>query len=301
MAVTIASQLQIDLIMSSAMRAFRRRVLPVALFSTVFRNVQLRGTDIVDVPYYPLATAASLDFSYTTGYQSGDATLSYKQVTVNKRKYQPLELTSKDLSRQPALDPETFGAIIGEKLAEDVVADILSVVTLANFGAAIFNGPANSFDSDDIVDIRTACNVAMWPRSPAFRGLALDSAYDGSVVKDLKNYSSSGDDTIWRDGELQEVLGFRYAESPLIPTNGEGLIGFAVNPSAILVAFSPITPAPAVRAVMTDYRTYSDQSGLTLEYREYGNAQSDKEMHIIECNYGYALGEAAALKRITNV
>ena len=59
--------------------------------------------------------------------------------------------------------------------------------------------------------------------------------------------------------------------------------------------------APAVRAVMTDYRTYTDpDTGLTLEYRAMGSAFTDKETHVIEANYGYSTGELAALKRLTN-
>ena len=301
MAITIDSALQIDLIMAETMRAFERRVLPITLFSTVFRSVPLKGTNKVDVPYFPLVGTASQDFSYSTGYPTaGTGAIEVRQVTVNKRKFQEITFQSDELVRQPVLDPEKLGMLLGEKLAEDVVSDILSVVTNANFGAAVFNGPSNAFDSDDVSDIRTACNLAHWPKGPGFRGLILDSNYDGSLVKDLKNYSSSGSDTIWKNGELAEVLGFKYAESPLVPANGENLVGMAVHPSAILVAFAPITPAPAVQHVMADYRTITNKQGLTLEYRAFGSATADKETHIIEANYGYATGELAALKRITN-
>ena len=301
MSVSIASQLQVDLVLREAMRAFKRRVIPISLCSTVYRDVPLQGTDKVSVPYYPLvASGTTKDFAYGTGYVAANGTLSYKQITVNKRKYQPLELQSAEVNRQPLLDPAKLGMMMGERLAEDVVNDILSVVTAANFGAAVVTGAATSFDTDDVATIRTVCNQAMWPKGLAFRGLVLDSAYDGNLVKFLANYSQSGSTGVWQNGELSEVMGFRYTESPLVPTNAEGLVGFAINPSAILVAFAPVTPQPAIRAVMTDYRTYTDpDTGLTLEYREMGDAYADTTLRLIEANYGYAVGETAALKRIT--
>lgn len=300
MSVTINSQIQIDLVLDAAMRAFDRRLIPVDLCATVYRDVELQGTDKVSVPYYPLVAAGTTkNFTQGTGYEAANGTISSKQVTVNKRKYQPLELTSAEVARQPMLNEEKLGMMMGERLAEDVLNDIFSVITAANFGAAAVAGHSNAFDSDDVADLRTICNQAHWPKGPSFRGLVLDSAYDGNLVKDLKNYSASGSDQIWRNGELQEVLGFRYAESPIVPANGEGLVGFAINPSAILVAFSPIRPQEAVLRVTNDYRRFTNKQGLTLEYREMGNAYQDTSLRVIEANYGYVLGETAACKRIT--
>src|SRR5262245_10229754 len=169
MAVTIATQLQTDLVLSSAMRAFKRRVLPITLFANRIQASPLQGTNKVSVPYYALNATTSSDFSYSTGYTEADGAISYKQVTINKRKFQSLTLKSDELARQPVLDPEMLGTLMGEKLAEDVVTDIMSVITLANFGAAVFNGPSNAFDSDDVSDIRVVCNQAHWPKGPSFR------------------------------------------------------------------------------------------------------------------------------------
>ena len=154
----IAADLNLNEILDSAIIAFKRAMLPLTMFATVFRNVQLRGTDIVDVPYYPIQGAQSKDYNRANGYQfatgAGSQTLS-RPITVNKRKYQTLQFTGYELARLPMLNAQTLGELKGQKLAYDVIQDILSVVTTANYGAPVFTGAANTFDSDNVIDIRT--------------------------------------------------------------------------------------------------------------------------------------------------
>ena len=299
MANTIPSDLQVNLLMRSALRAFSARVLPIANLSTVFRSVPLSGTDIVSVPYYPLVTAASTDFS--SSYSFGNTTTEARNVTVNKRKYQSMSVTSSEWNRQPAINWEQLGTIKGEKLAQDVVADILSVVTAANYGAAAFTGAASTFDSDDVGDIRKACNLANWPKDG--RTLLVDTAYDSYLYRDsaVKNAQAYGENGVIKEGALSKILGFDYFESALIPANGENLVGMALYRSAILIAFSPITPEPSVEQQLSRYMVSTDPlTGLTLEYREWGNPDSDACRRVLECNYGYAKGEAAAIKRMVS-
>ena len=42
-----------------------------------------------------------------------------------------------------------------------------------------------------------------------------------------------------------------------------------------------------------------DQTGLTFSYQYFGNILGSQDAEIIECSYGSATGELAALKRIT--
>ena len=67
------------LILQETVRDFAIRVLPLRLFSTVFNNVPLQGTDQAVVAYFPLQAAASQDFvdgdgTGGTGYQFGQGT-----------------------------------------------------------------------------------------------------------------------------------------------------------------------------------------------------------------------------------
>jgi hypothetical protein len=72
-------------------------------------------------------------------------------------------------------------------------------------------------------------------------------------------------------------------------------------PEALLVAFSPVQPAPAVRSHLTAYETVTDpETGLTIEYRSWGDPDTDTEKSVMEVNYGFAKGHEAALKRIVS-
>lgn len=302
MANTISADLQLDLILSSALEAFAQLVTPLALFSTVFRDVPLQGTNKVLVPYYPVETAASKDYAGSYVFDKGTDTQT-KEVTVNKRKYQPLSYTSDELARQPAFDPERLGRLKGEKLALDILADIFSVVTLANFGTAIFVGAASAFDVDDVIDIKTALTQAKWVGS---RGIIVDPTYTGGLAKDM--VTQGGVATFARDAlgaplTFPTLCGFSFAESNIIPANGENLVGMVSHGggAGVLTAFSPIQPAPAVLANLTRYEVVTDEaSGISLEYRSWGDPDTDTEKHTIEANYGYNVGDPAALKRMTS-
>lgn len=245
----------------------------------------------------PLATTASKDFDGTYKFDNGD--LKSLKIKVDKRKYQSLTYTSEEKARQPYFDPVTLGRLKGAKLAEDVLLDILSVITQANFGAAILTRNASDFDTDDIIDLETKIDELEWPDSP--RGMLLKSSYMANVKKDIKDSGGIGNFGFTALGNLPNLLGFNFSKFNRLPDNGEKLQGFIVYPSAIMTAFAPITPTPNVMKQLSTYTTYTDpQTGLTLEYRAWGDADTDASKEIIECNYGFGVGEKAALKRIVS-
>lgn len=301
MANTIAAGLKLDLILDSAMTAFKQTLMPLAMIATAFYDMPLEGTNKALVPYYPIETAASKDFNGAYVFDKGTDTQT-KEVTVNKRKYQPLSYTSEELRRQPKFDPEKLGALKGAKLAEDVLVDIFSVVTVANYGAGIWAGAGGDFDVDDIIDIEATLTTAKWPRTG--RGIIVGPTYIAGLKKDMN--ANGGMATFNRDANgnavnFPELSGFSIADTNIIPTNGENLIGMAVFNSAILAGFAPIEPTPEVSAQLTSYEAYSDpETGITIEFRAWGDADTDTSKRTIEVNYGFNVGEAAALKRLTS-
>jgi hypothetical protein len=157
--IEIASELQLNAILDTALTAFKRAILPLRAFSTVFQNVVLKGSNKVEVPYYPLQGVASKDFSGTYNFSTGaGGNVDKREVTINKRKYQPIALTSEEIARYPLLSAQELGAMKGQRLAYDIIQDVMSVITASNYGAAVHTGAAGNFDSDDVIDIRTECN-----------------------------------------------------------------------------------------------------------------------------------------------
>lgn len=295
----IPAALKRDVILNNAMREFKRRILPVMAFATTFRNVPLQGTNKILVPYFPLDTSASADFNGT--YTIGDTSeVKTKEVSVNRRKYQSLSFTSDEWNRQPFLDIEKIVMMKVEKLAADVLNDIFSVIKAADYaGATIPPVAASAFDFDEILALRRIANEGDW--TEVGRSLVLDSAYVENLLQDSRlGNQNAGTTAPVRDGRFGgRIATFEPFEVPNLPDNGEKLVGFALIPSAMAVAFSPVQPAPAVRSQLAEYSIITDSdSGLSLEYRVWGDPDTDKQKEVIECNYGFEKLETAALKRI---
>jgi len=301
MANTIDAGLQLDTVLDTIFTAFKRAIAPLRTFSTVFSNVPLQGSGVVNVAYYPLVTTASGDFTTSYSALAHSTATEIRQVTVNKRKAQVISFTSSERARQPYFDPVKHGQLMADKLVYDVMADILSVVTAANYpGSTIAASASTAFDENDVADLAQKCMEDFWPAGG--RGLVLNPAFWYAVVRRpiIIEVDEHGATTGQREGDFSRLLGFDAYGSAGVPVNGaEKIAGFAALPSAILVASAPIPPAPAVRAVMQDYRQLSDESGIALEYRMFGDADTDTAYQVVEFNYGYAKGEGAALKRIT--
>jgi hypothetical protein len=300
MALTAAAGLKLDTIMNKAARALGKRISPILSLSTVMRDQVLTETDKLKVPFYSLETLASKDFAGSYDFAGADGGPgSSKDVTVNKRKYQGLEFTSKELRRNSVVDLMKVMELKIEKLGEDILDDIWGEVTLANFGAAVFTGAASGFDSDDVIDLKTACSQAHWPM--AGRSLILESAYEGALAKDANMVATIEGDQVRREGSVGRCGGFDIFEHPNMPTNAENLVGTALLPFCLLTAFSPIEPSDEVKDNLSDYRLYTDpRSGLTLEYRSWGDPNSDKAKRLVEVNYGYVKGDTAQLKRLVS-
>ena len=312
--VTVSSNLQRQVIMSEAMRAFRRRLLSVSIFSHVFQNTPLQGNDQVVVPYYPLYSTASQRWT-GNGYQfpaGGDQALS-KTITVggagsaNKvagqdRAYQPMTWSAYLIRRQPWIDVLKLAVMRAEQLAVDVVNDIMTAWILrANFGNAVWPGLPAAFDETVVAQIAGVCKKAMWPDGQ--RNLVIGTDYWVNLVSSpyVKSYMNIGDTGVIREGRVGGLYGFEEViENPLIPATADGnLIGFAAHPSALLVATAPIMPAPGELKTMVNYDIIvDDQSSLSFEYKYWGEPWNSADREIIECNYGSGLGELAALKRL---
>jgi ATP-dependent protease ClpP protease subunit len=322
---TIDAGLQRQFILQDVViRDFKRRVIGLDMFATVFRNVPLEGTDVVDVPYFDLDQNASQAFagSYdalVTGTASGA-----RPITVgwgpNKdgalgvghaRLVQALSFSSQEIARQPYLKIAQLAALKAEKLAFDIFQDVLGCVTVANFPTLLtaFTPGANAtaikksfdqFSSDDLADLKVLCKA--WPEQG--RGLLIDSTYDGNLLKDpaFKAAYQIALDSVKAAGKLMpKMYGFDYLENPNIPLNGINLKALAFWKYAILVAFAPVPPVDEVRRAGTTWELITDEDGqVSLEYRTYGSNSGDTGTHVIESNYGWAPGLKTAIRAVVS-
>jgi len=301
---TIDSKLQLTEILDTALEAFKRRIIGLRAFSTVYESVALKGTNKVSVPYYPLATSASQTRAKRGSYKAlaTDTTTSAKEILVDKNKVQAINFTSEDVARQPKFDPVRHGRIKGEKLAYDIFQDVLSVVTAANFSSTTLAAvDPDTFDEQDVNELGLLCDTDDWPE--VGRSLLLKpNLYRGVVGQPaIIDASQSGSTAALTQAMLpSSLLGFEtYPGLNAIPDNSENLVGMGIYSSAILTAFAPIEPTPAIMDDLYDYDVVTDEdTGIVLEYKHLADGDTDEETQVIEAHYGYAVGEDAALKRI---
>lgn len=299
---TIDSGLQRTVWLNDVLRDFVRILAPMKAFSTVFSDVPIEGAGTVDVPFYALDTTAATSFVEGTGYttytNTADAT---RTVTLNKRYYKSFDYASSTLRRQPNFRPEMHLRLAAEELGRGIVADILSVVTVANYPTAAHSGTAAAFDFDDVIDMRTSATDADWPEGG--RSMILDTSWAGALLKDgrVSDADRRGSDSSKMNGSVGKIAGFETYESSRIPANSEQLSGMIVFPSSILVATAPVEPAPGVRNLLVAYELAIDpDTGIGFSYRHGGNATTDRDQEVIEASYGYAKGQAAALQRVVD-
>lgn len=292
---TIDSGLNGTLISQAGLDAFVGAFAPMSAFTTDFDPAPASKSDTIQVPYVPASSAAA-DFSGT--YTRQDSTLNKRTITLNKHKFVSWYLSDVAIAKSPAVALERFGMQKGYQLAKAVFQDILSAVTLANYGAAAHTGVAANFDFADVIDIKQACDAADMPEAP--RSLILGSSYYNALLKDsvIKDASALGA-TANQTGSLPNLSGFVTYRSSLIPANAENLVGVAAYPSALITAMRYLQPSG--RSQDGVYRPVADENtGVTLGYREFYDNDKGEVVAVLECFYGYALGEASALKRIVS-
>jgi ATP-dependent protease ClpP protease subunit len=327
---TMTTGLLRQVILSEIMRAFRRAFTPLTYFAHNFGNVPLEGTDVVQVPYYPLATQQSTEFLYANGYQiTANAQTLSKNITVggigngvatpgSGRKYQPLQFTAYEIRRQPWLDIQKLSVMAGEQLALDVRADIIGTqICAANFGNAVWTGQPGGFDHTIIGGtLMLAANNAFWPKRG--RNVVVGTAYhaNASIDNGLYPYLYSGSTAILDQAEIKNKYRFEnITEDPILPIGnyiqgGSGnvvpgldpyLAGYMCWPSAVLIATAPIMPSPGVLKKLLAYEQITDdQTDLTFSYRFMGAELNDADQEVIESAYGSGPGELKALFRLAS-
>jgi hypothetical protein len=296
MANTIDSGLNQVIISQATLEAFTSAFAPIMAFTTDFSPDAQEKYDTINVPYVS-ASSAAVDFS--ASYNAQDSTIAKKQITLSGHKYVSWYLTDKQIAKSPVLSLQRFAKQKGYQLAKAVFQDIASAITAANFSTAALVSTAANTDSDDIVDVKAACDNADMPEAP--RSLVLKSDYVNALLKDnaVQDAAAFGNAQAIQEGRLPRIAGFELHQTNLIPSNSENLVGFAAYPSAIAVAVRYLQPqgqtADGIYLPVTHPET-----GLTLGYREWYDNSAGARIAVMECFYGYVLAEASALKRITS-
>jgi hypothetical protein len=278
-----------------ALMPFTANLLPITAFSTNFGPQQADKGDTVRVPLIG-APSGSSDFAgdYTA---NADSTVTTMPVTLNRHKFKTVHVTAREAS-ETAMDLlDTLVATAAQQLAQDVLLDVMSVITLANFGAPLAAVAATNFDYKKVLNIREECGKVKMPATP--RSLVLDAGHYTNLLADdvvAKSFNMNLSAPGVTEGLIKRLAGFDLHETVVIPSDhAEKLVGFAAHPSAIAVAMRYLVPVADYQesGAVTD-----PQTGMTFGYLRFTDTRANKVFVTIECLYGFSLGKNDALKRI---
>lgn len=284
-----------DIIVHEALEAFTQALLPLKVFITDFSDAATEKGEKINVPFVPEQSEAQ---AFTGTYTVQDADAEGKDIYINKHNYVSWGLADIEISKRPQISMEVFGQQKGYKLAEKVLLDILSAVTAANYGAAAKSGLSSAtFDTDEVLEVRQACTDSGMPKNS--RALVLASNYHTAILKDMKDASAVGSTSSLREGETGRLGGFSVYESTILPDNAEGLVGFAAFPTGLIAAMRYV--GPQKNKIMNEaYPVTDEETGITLGFRDWYEGKDAQRIRVLECNYGYAVGNPAAIKRLTS-
>jgi len=293
---SIAAGLNNDIVRQGALQGFVDALLPLAAFSFDVSPMAGERGSSVSVGLISAQAAGNFAGSYKT---DPDSTVGEVAVTLNVHKFKTVHLTDTQLANSSVLKLEELGYQAGHAVGVAFVTDVLSIVTADNYGAAVHTGLASAFDSDDVVDIRTALGTAKVPL--ANRKLVLDGDYIGALLKDdsIKTVANLGSAEAVKDGMFTKLSGMNVYESDVIPANAENLVGFAGNGSGMAIAMRYLAPQ--------DGNTYAaaeplvdPETGMVLGMREWYDNDTGTKYLTFEAMGGKAVGIAAGLKRIVS-
>lgn len=295
----ILTDIQDIRIASKFLEAFTAALLPLKAFSTDFSAEFQEKGKTVNVPIIG-ASAASTNFAGS--YKAGAGiTATGLPVTLDKHKVQSIVITDKEKSESSFLALEKLAVSKARRLAQDVLVDMLGIVTFANFGAECITAlDATDFDAAKCLAVRAACAAVNMPANE--RSLVLSDSYYTNLLGDAKvsqSYLMQMSQPALMEARIPRIYGFDVYESTIIPDNGERLVGFAASPSAIAVAMRYLNPG-AEAPYLAAAPVVDPATGITLGFRRYYDTDAGAEVIAFECLYGFKKAIAAGLKRIVS-
>ncbi len=279
----------------NALQPFMAALTPLRAFST---NFSPEPADKLDTVRVPVVGAPSQSSDFAGNYTSAaDSTVTVIPVQLNRHKFKTVHVTAREAAETALNVLETLVASAVKQLAQDVLQDIFSEITAANYGVpAIPAVAASAFDYKKILAVREACSNVKMPVTD--RSLVLDGAYYTNLLGDeivAKSFMAPIAQPGVVEAQIRRLAGFDIYETVILPENGEKLAGFAAHPSGLAVAMRYLAPVANYdeAGAVTDPET-----GLTFGYLRYTEIQSNRIFVTVECLYGFEAAIGDGIQRI---
>lgn len=277
-----------------AMQAFVAKLAPLNAFTRDFSSESRRKGDAVIVPLVSNITATTFNQSY----EVGGGAISFATVSMDKHRIASIDLTDVQVANSSAAAIDNLAIQAGEALARIVLTDIWSVITTANFGAAILTTSGSSYTITQIGQLRKTMaqrNVDTDRLTFISDCEIYNSLLTSSGVAQALNYG--GREAVL-DGNIPRLLGMGQIESNVIPANAlTKLGGFCVHPDAIAVAMRYLEPQAPEEYIAAEQVTA--ENGIVMGYRRHFNPATGKHFANFECLFGYTPALTLGLALVT--
>lgn len=296
--MAINTALKQEIVSNATLNAFRDMLTPWNVFARDYGGeLPQDGGNKVSVPLFNSLTAGTFAGDYTT---SASNDVGAVEVTVDQHVYKTVKMTDLEKANNK-VQLEDMGTQLGIALGLSFSNNILALITLANYGTAVVTSAAANFDSDDVVDIKTACTAANMPVAP--RSLVLSSSYYDALLKDasVKNADKYGSIDAIQAGVIRGLGGFSSVyENTAVPDNSENLVGFACHPTGMALAMRYLQPGDGGRTYLNTGMLQDPESGVVIGMREFYLPETGTHYLTYEANFGRATAQTDGIKRITS-
>jgi hypothetical protein len=260
-----------------------------------------RGSQVV-VPFV-ISGSVAQDWAAATGYVAQSATREGLQLNINKHKYVYTHLNDTEVANSAITSLQQVAYNQGAGLAAAVATDILTVFTSSNYSNGATLDSASLVSVSSLIDVREAVSGLKWPE--VGRNIIMKSKGFKFLLKDndLK-YIYRGSGEVQTGAQIRNVFGWEGVyENNLLPSldSGKTLAHVSCNRDAVLVANRYLAPQEGHKYSVAVAATHPE-SGITLGLREWYDEAYGRKNSVIECSYGYRVGNPAAayLTRVTS-
>jgi len=254
--------------------------------------------DAVIVPLFGNVTTTTFTQA-TDVYEQTGGLITAITVNLNKRKITPMDLTLQQLAESSNAGRfDQWAVQLGRSMANAVLADIWSLITTTNFGAAIITTAATNYGRAQLIAARKALLSAGVRGEKSFvANMDIEAALLGDDKITLA--LNRGDSTAIKEGNLGRLMGLDIYSSDVIPLNSVSLAGFTCGKNAIAVAMRQLgdyLPQEDYEAV----EQYVDaESGISALYTRHWSRAQGKYFANLHCLYGYSTAVTNELKVFT--
>lgn len=277
MANTISATLLTEVLSQTALATLSSHLAPAAGYCTFVELDEATPGRVLQVP---LCTAGATPSTGRTNFQSGDSTITNVSIT-------PGEV---GVSFQVGVDIQ-FGATLDWLVAKNLagfaqaVADVLMTpITIANFGAAVWSGTAAGFGAEVL-----AALYAGLAGSPV-KNLVLHSDYYARLIP--AGLAPAGRLTV--PGFDSTSAQSRWSAA------GATVKGFVAAPSAVAVAVAPPAHVSSARSPLEVRRLVIPGLGLPCWMATWCQPDNRTQWASFDVTIGAAVADSGAMKLITS-